>query len=217
MSKCKFEDHIDDYLLNRLSEGEKEKFEEHYFNCSHCFERTAERDEIISVIKSMGHEIFQDVYVEKETQRASFAETLFGFLTPKQWAVAAVSAALVLIVAFGILPRYRASSPEFFVNEDLVRGSSIELISPVIETVKEIPSQFKWQSMGEDVEYKIYIYNHDLLWSTSTRDNFIDLPDAIKKQMISGQKYSWQVKAFSLEGSLIAVSSRVQFKFVSQE
>jgi len=30
--------------------------------------------------------------------------------------------------------------------------------------------------------------------------------------MVAGQKYSWQVKAFSPKGTLIAVSSRVQFQ-----
>ena len=29
--------------------------------------------------------------------------------------------------------------------------------------------------------------------------------------MTAGKKYSWQVKAFSPQGTLIAVSSRVQF------
>jgi hypothetical protein len=217
MSKCKFENQIDNYLLNRLSEENRENFEEHYFNCSHCFEKITERDEIISVIKNRGDEIFQDAYAPEFTKKANLADTIFGFFTPTQWAVAAVSAALVLIVAIGILPRFKSSAPEFFVNEDLVRGSSVVLISPVIDTIGEIPSQFKWQSLGDDVEYKIYIYNNKLLWSASTKDSYIILPDEVKDQMISGQKYSWQVKAFSREGSLIAVSSRVQFRLSSAQ
>jgi hypothetical protein len=34
--------------------------------------------------------------------------------------------------------------------------------------------------------------------------------------MIPGEKYSWQVKAFAPDGTLIAVSSRVQFKIAAQ-
>jgi hypothetical protein len=29
--------------------------------------------------------------------------------------------------------------------------------------------------------------------------------------MVAGQRYSWQVKAFSKQGTLIAVSSRIRF------
>jgi hypothetical protein len=85
------------------------------------------------------------------------------------------------------------------------------LISPVID-VLSVPSYFEWRKLGEDVEYKIYVYNGSLLWTASTRDIRIPVPDEVKQQMVAGQKYSWQVKAFSPKGTLIAVSSRVQFQ-----
>ncbi len=214
MIKCNYEKLIDDYLLNKLSEPKREKFEEHYFNCSHCFEKMAERDEIISVIKHKGYEIFQDEYLAEETKRVPWYDSVVSFLTPKQWALAAATAALFLVVILGVIPKLKTSSPQFFINDDVVRGQSITLISPLID-IKTIPSQFKWKSLGKDVEYKIYIYNEQLLWSESTTENTIILPDEVKRLMISGEKYSWQVKAFSPEGVLIAVSSRVQFKIIS--
>ncbi len=214
MIKCNYEKLIDDYLLKKLSEPKREKFEEHYFNCSHCFEKMAERDEIISVIKHKGYEIFQDEYLAEETKRVPWYDSVVSFLTPKQWALAAATAALFLVVILGVIPKLKTSSPQFFINDDVVRGQSITLISPLID-IKTIPSQFKWKSLGKDVEYKIYIYNEQLLWSESTTENTIILPDEVKRLMISGEKYSWQVKAFSPEGVLIAVSSRVQFKIIS--
>ncbi|MEA3420175.1 MAG: hypothetical protein U9Q97_00675, partial [Acidobacteriota bacterium] len=66
-------------------------------------------------------------------------------------------------------------------------------------------------SEGKDIEYKVFIYNHTLLWNTTTKNNYVSLPEDIKELMVAGEKYSWQVKAFSPEGTLIAVSSRVQF------
>lgn len=214
MRNCKYEDLIDDYLLSKLSETNREKFEEHYFNCSSCFEKMAERDEIISVIKNKGYTIFQDEYLAEETKTVPWYESVRSFFTPKQWALAAASAALILIVLFGVIPSLKTTSPQFFINEDLVRGKSITLISPLID-IKTVPSQFKWKSLGKDVEYKIYIYNSKLLWSGTTKENTITLPEEIKKLMTSDQKYSWQVKAFSPEGALISVSSRVQFKIIS--
>ncbi len=61
------------------------------------------------------------------------------------------------------------------------------------------------------MEYQVSIYNGKLLWKTTTRDSRLSLPDDVKALMIAGTKYSWQVKAFSPQGTLIAVSSRVQF------
>jgi len=218
MRICKFEYLIDDYLLSRLSEDKRAEFEEHYFNCPLCFEKTVQRDELISVVKTQGSSIFQDILVPKEAKRPSVFETIYAFLTPREWATAAVSAALLLIVVFGVLPNIKATSPDFYINEDRVRGPSITLISPVIEDMKAIPSQFRWRGLlGEDVEYKIYLYNHDLLWSSTTKENFIILPEEVKKLMISGEKYSWQVKAFSPEGALISVSSKVHFYITHQQ
>lgn len=215
MRKCKFEDLIDDYLLNMLKEDKKEKFEEHYFNCSQCFEKTAERDELISVIKNKGYMIFQDEYATEEAKKVPRFEKITSFLTPRQWAMATVSAALFLIFIFGVIPNLKTTSPQFFINEDAVRGGSITLISPVID-INTVPSQFKWKNLGKDVEYKIYIYNDTLLWTGTTKENTIALPGEIKNLMISGEKYSWKVKAFSPEGTLIAVSSLVQFKIRSK-
>jgi hypothetical protein len=210
MRKCKHEDLIDDYLLNRLTEEKKQEFEAHYFNCRVCFQVMAERDEMLAAIKYKGHTIFQNLETEREADRVPMLEQIWAFLTPKQWALAVATTALVLVVALSVVPNFTTTSPQFFINDDLVRGGSIKLISPVI-AVNAIPSQFRWESLGEDVEYKIEIYNHELLWSATTSDNYIALPQEVKERMVTGEKYSWQVKAFSSEGTLIAVSSKVQF------
>lgn len=210
MRKCKHEVMIDDYLLNKLSKEKKEEFEAHYFNCHACFEKTAERNEILTAIKYKGHTIFQDLETEIDVERVSMLEQIWAFFTPKQWALATATAAVLLVIAFGVIPNITTTSPQFFINDDIVRGGSIKLISPVI-SVKSIPSQFRWESLGEDVEYKIEIYNHELLWSATTLNHYIALPQDVKERMVAGEKYSWQVKAFSAEGTLIAVSSKVQF------
>jgi hypothetical protein len=210
MRKCKHEDLIDDYLLNKLSEEKKQEFETHYFNCQVCFEKMAERDEMLTAIKYKGHTIFQDLETGTEAERVPMLEQIWAFFTPKQWALAVATTAVLVVVALGVIPNLTTTSPQFFINDDLVRGGSIKLISPVI-AVDAIPSQFRWESLGEDVEYKIEIYNHELLWSATTSNPYITLPQEVKERMVTGEKYSWQVKAFSAEGTLIAISSKVQF------
>ncbi|MFQ6037086.1 MAG: zf-HC2 domain-containing protein [Candidatus Aminicenantales bacterium] len=217
MRKCLFEDMIDDYLFNRLEPAQKDAFEEHYFNCRRCFELMKERDEMVTVIKARGHEIFRDVYAPEETRR-SWTETVSAFLTPRQWALVAATAALVLVVVLGVIPNLSKKAPEFFINDDLVRGSSIQLISPVIDGLKQIPSEFRWQSLGENITYRLFVYTEEKrLWSAETTETHMALPEHIKHLMVPGKPYYWQVKAFSPKGALIAVSSRVQFSFGNGE
>ena len=191
-------------------EEKKQEFEAHYFNCRVCFEKMAERDEMLTAIKYKGHTIFQDLETGTEAERVPMLEQIWAFFTPKQWTLAVATTAVLVVVALGVIPNLTTTSPQFFINDDLVRGGSIKLISPVI-TVDAIPSQFRWESLGEDVEYKIEIYNHELLWSATTSNPYITLPQEVKERMVNGEKYSWQVKAFSAEGTLIAISSKVQF------
>jgi hypothetical protein len=217
MKMCKCEYLIDDYLFDRLDDEKKKKFEEHYFNCPYCFEKMVERDELISLIKQKGDVIFQDEYVVEEEKGATWFEKIVSFFTPKQWALIPVYAALLLIVVFTLIPYFKPAPPQFFISEDRVRGESITLISPVID-IKTVPSKFEWKDTGEDVGYKIYIYDDgEKLWATTTKDNFIVLPEKVRKRMTLGEKYSWEVKAFSPEGTLVAISSKVHFKITKGE
>lgn len=217
MKMCKCEHLIDDYLFDRLDDEKKNKFEEHYFNCPYCFEKMVERDELISLIKQKGDGIFQDEYVVEEGKGATWVEKIVSFFTPKQWALIPVYAALLLIVVFIFIPYFKPAPLQFFISEEKVRGESITLISPIID-IKIVPTKFEWKDLGENVEYKIYIYDDGKkLWATTTKDNFIVLPEKVRKQMTLGEKYSWEVKAFSPEGTLVAISSKVHFKITKGE
>ncbi len=222
MKECNYENHIDDYLLNRMTDEKKEMFEIHYFNCLSCFEKVKERNSMISVIKSKGNKIFYDQRIETEEtririrKRSSIFERLFTFLTPKQWTMAAISAFVLLIVVIGIVPVFDLKSPtqQFVLDSHSVRGSSLVLVSPIKNT-PTIPSKFIWDNLGEGIEYKIYIYKGSLLWSATTTVEAISLPEEVKKLFEAGENYSWEVKAFSPEGSLIAASDKVQFQIDS--
>ncbi|MFW6139878.1 MAG: zf-HC2 domain-containing protein [Acidobacteriota bacterium] len=204
MKKCRYEDLIEDYLFNRLSKEKKEKFEEHYFNCPHCFEQLKEKNELISVVKDNADSIFKDIHMEEESKNR-VKDKIFGFLSPKPLVSAAAAAALVLIIVLGVIPNFTNNTHEFVLSDESVRGDSITLIS------EAIPSEFRWEDLGDNIEYKVYIYNDELLWEKSSSSNTISLPEEIKTKMIPGKSYSWQVKAFSPEGTLISSSSKVQF------
>ncbi len=212
MKKCQFEDHIDSYLLNKLEGEDRDIFEEHYFNCPTCFQKMQERDEIISAIKTRGVWIFKEEPGPAKRALVPAFERVTTFFTPRQWATVAAAAALFLVTIFGVLPQFRSSAPRFVLSEkDVVRGKTLSLISPIID-VETPPAFFEWTQLGGDVEYKIYVSNHGLLWTAATKDTKIAVPDEIRRLMAAGEDYYWQVRAFSTKGTLIAVSSKVQFQ-----
>jgi len=216
MKKCQFEEQIDSYLLNKLEGEERDIFEEHYFSCPACFKKLQERDEVVAAIKSRGAWIFKEEPSAQKALLPSF-EKIYSFFTPRQWATVAAAAALLLVTVFGVLPQFKRSTPQFFLSEhEVVRGETLSLISPIID-VRSVPAYFEWTRLGDNVEYRISVYNATLLWSATTKENRIALPEEIKQLMTAGEKYSWQVRAFSDKGTLIAVSSRVQFQIKPAE
>jgi len=214
MKKCKYENLIDDYLFNQLSEEKKEEFEEHYFNCFSCFSKLKERDELITLVKHEGETIFQDLIKPEKVRKSSWHEKVLASISPRQWAVAAASAALILIVVLGIIPHFKSSTPQFTIDDETVRSGSITLISPVIE-VTGIPSEFLWQRAGEDLNYRIYLYDgKESLWKGNTESTSIEIPLNIRDLLKTGGTYSWQVKVFSAEGTLLYVSKKTEFRII---
>jgi Putative zinc-finger len=211
MKECLFADQIDDYLLNRLEGEAKERFEEHYFNCPSCFRQMEERDVLVSTIKSRGAWVFKESSSREREWVPAWKRALSSF-SPRQWATVGVAAAALLFIVFGVLPQFRDSSPQFVLTEsEVARGQALSLMSPIID-VRSVPAFFEWKPLSQDAEYKISLYNGGLLWSAVTRDSRIAIPEETRQRMLPGQRFAWQVKAFSANGTLIAVSSRVQFQ-----
>ncbi|MFQ6069020.1 MAG: hypothetical protein ACE5LC_00685 [Candidatus Aminicenantales bacterium] len=212
MRKCKFEAMIDDYLMNHLSEEEKEKYEEHYFNCAQCFEKMEERAELIYVVKSKGDMIFEEER-HKERQKVFSLDRIFSSLTIRQWAYATAAVALMLVVFLAVLPVLRKPSPQFTLEEtSVLRGEVVTLLSP-LGMVERVPSRFSWKKVEGASEYRLYLYAGDkVLWKTSTEEKTAALlPPEIVKKIDSGKPYTWKVKAFSSRGTLMAASSKNQF------
>jgi len=148
MRKCKFEDMIDGYLLNRLSERDKELFEEHYFNCPSCFEKLQTRDLIINTIKNHSEVLVQEEVRSKVPVAARVKRELAAFLNPRQLALAGITALIFAAVIIAVVPRPGTNVPAFTLTDtETVRGSSITLISPVID-MSQVPSFFEWKNLA---------------------------------------------------------------------
>ena len=52
--KCRYENYIDGYLLDRLKPEDQAEFEEHYFICPHCFAKLDQQSEIVQILRKEG-------------------------------------------------------------------------------------------------------------------------------------------------------------------
>ena len=217
MKKCDYEENIDLYLLNKLSENEKWKFEDHYFNCPSCFQKTVERHALIETVKNQGAYIFPPETARQVAERMPWTEKVLSYLTPRQWVAAAVSAALIIVAVLIVVPGSKQNTPEFvFTGDQTVRGASIDAIGPA-GGLSSAPAFIEWKALGEDVEYKVTLSNHKVIWTGTTQDTRIALPEEVKSQLKPGERYSWQVKAYSQKGTLLALSRVSQFTITEQK
>lgn len=214
MKKCPYEEKIDLYLRGKLSETESAQFEEHYFSCPPCFQKTSERNELIEVIQRRGAFIFDPAASRRPEPRISLGEKVAAFLTPRRWVTAAVTAALLLVVALAVAPRFKSHGPDFvFTGDETVRGESLAVLSPRGD-VKAVPDSFEWKALNAAAEYQVTLSGLETLWTTTTQETKIALPEDLKNKLKAGS-YTWQVKAYSAQGTLLAASPKVLFKILN--
>ena len=211
MSGCPPEERFDDYLLDRMEETEKEAFETHYFDCPACFERLKERDEIRHLIKSGA--VFppgEEPVFEKEEKSGIFRRPV-SLSIPRPWWAWTGAAALVLAGVLIFMPRPQGSVTEFVLDDtETLRGAAVNLLSPLGD-IPGAPAAFEWRALGGEVEYQVSLSGAEPLWKETTRETRLSLPDDVKSRLSAGVVYSWQVKAFSREGTLVAASSKAAF------
>jgi hypothetical protein len=214
MRKCRYEDLIDGYLLDRLKPEEQADFEEHYFICRSCFEKMSERDEIVQILKKEG--VFA---AEKEAEPDRAAGTPRParkpvLLTLPRWALIAVPAAAVLLAVWIILPRGGTVSPPIVLTGDeTVRGAAVTPVFPV-GSLPRAPEFLEWKSAGPGMEYRVSLSGAGADWKATGAGTRIALPDDVRSGLRTGKTYIWQVQAFTVDGTLAAVSARVKFKIV---
>jgi hypothetical protein len=214
MRKCPHEVKIDPYLAGKLSETESVQFEDHYFNCPACFQKTYERNELMTFIQREGNSIFAPVPAPKPAPaKVSLWDRLTALLTPKQWVTAAVTAALLLVVVLGVAPRLHRTAPAFTFNGDAtVRGEAVAIVSPSGD-IASAPATFSWKAVRGAAEYTVALAaGTETLWTATTAETTVVLPDSVKAKLAAGTTYGWQVKAYAPQGTLLATSAQTTFK-----
>jgi len=213
MSGCPAEERFDDYLLDRMQESEKEAFEAHYFECPACFERLKERDEIRHVIKSGAVFPPGEEPVFEKAKKAAFLRRPWSLFAPRPWAWAG-AAAMVLAAVLIFMPRSRGPATEFVLDDAaILRGAAVSLLSPLGD-IPGAPAVFEWRAVGGEVDYQVSLSGAEPLWKEMTSETRLLVPDDIQARLTAGVAYTWQVKAFSRVGTLLAASPKAVFKIL---
>ena len=214
MRDCEDEEKIDLYLKGKLSDAGSAEFEEHFFNCPECFRKMEERAEILDVIRRRGASIFVPAADDRREPRVSLWGRAAAALTTRRWVAAAVGAAVLLVVVLGVVPRFKSHAPEFALSGDeTVRGESLVLVAPV-GRAPAAPAAFEWKAVPSAAEYHLTLSSGStVIWTTTVPEARVALPPDIKSGLRAGGHYSWQVKAYSAQGTLLAASPKEAFEF----
>jgi hypothetical protein len=217
MTPCRQEEKIDASLMGKLPKAEADAFEDHYFNCPTCFQKTFARNELVDVIKYKGAAIFtpeeqQERRPAVEASKVSLWEKISAAIAPRPWVAVAAAAAILLVVIVGVIPRSNPSAPVFTAAEDMtVRGASIETVAPA-GAQTQVPAHLSWKGVAGAAEYGVSLFKGSaLVWTATAAESRIALPESVVKELAAGATYAWQVKAYSAQGTMLSSSARTEF------
>ena len=195
MTKCEITNRdqlIDDYITGKLAQEERDKFDEHCFDCDDCFEELVLREEMVGLIREESDVLFAD-YLQKRKAKSEnwFSSKLNQFKqlslsTQPRWLYA--SAAIAVLIIFGLVVFNKLKSPvsaDFYAAnfeaspnlEDMVgqvfRSTySLKVLSPEkgVNLKGEITFQWEIQYDGE-LYLKILNNVEDVIWEEMTKSN----------------------------------------------
>ena len=162
---------IDNYVHGKLSEEEREAFDEHCFNCERCSRELMFYEETVDLIRKEGETVFSE-YLERSRQKTdhpvrNMLDPFSRFFTSKPWRYAIAGVSLVIIITVFIWVRPAPETSKNFeilpylegILSDAHRSESVTVLSPEIgETVKDRPT-FKWTGMEDETIYLVILDN----------------------------------------------------------
>jgi hypothetical protein len=203
MKNCPNEREIDGYILGRLSEDGAREFEIHYFNCPACFEKMQARETLIEAVARKREELL----APRAARRAGGVRVWFA---RRPWMAVAATAGVVLMIAAGVIlrPSGRGAAVP---DESVVRGQALAAISPAGD-VNSAPGAFSWHPGPPGLEFRVELTGPGLSWSAPADATAIALPKDVRAKLERGVVYTWQVKGYARDGTLLVRSNKTTFR-----
>lgn len=162
---------IEKYVNGKLSEKEREAFDEHCFNCEQCFRALMFYEETAELIRREGKTVFSDYLIKSDGNKKynfkDFFDQIFRFLTIKPWRTAIAGAGLAVVVLIFILIKPVSEPSRKFETlpylegmlSDVSRSESITVLSPEMGGVVKEKPLFRWEGRKDERVYVIILDN----------------------------------------------------------
>jgi anti-sigma factor RsiW len=185
MNNCQNRSFLDEYLLGRLSDPDRDAFEEHFFNCKQCFRDVRDGQALLAAIRTHGQRIFAD----GKARRLPRA----GWLRLLPYAFAGTAVLLAAWIGLRPRPQLPDLMPMTAPVSDAVRGAAVAPIAP-LGSQSQAPSILDWSARSAEAR--------------------IELPADVRAKLLPGLEYRWQVRAFAPQGGFLGASEYAVFRLV---
>ena len=210
MRNCPSERVIDRYILGRLPEEDTREFELHYFNCLDCYEKLRDREDFVGDVIRKRAELLAPPAAEAGKAPARAGR---GWLGLPAWAAWAAVAAIVLVLVVGGGVIWHPWGGSGAAAEDsVVRGQALAAVAPAGD-VRTAPAELSWQPGAAGLEFRVELSGPGVSWTGSAGDGArVALPEDIRAKFERGAVYTWQVKGYAPEGTLLERSKKTTFR-----
>jgi hypothetical protein len=138
--------------------------------------------------------------------------------TVKRMAQAALAMAAVLLVAAAIVflrsapfqPQLEAKNQT---GQEVLRSGSFALLSPAGD-LQERPKEMAWEKVPQASSYQIRVLAVDgsEIWNATTAETRIELPAAVREQIVPAKTLLVEVTAFDSSGALVGTTGQARFR-----
>ena len=140
-----------------------------------------------------------------------------SLLTPPFLSRAGLAFATLLVIISASLYLRRSTAPTLNTNPDsgaeVLRSNSVLLLSPKGDLTQR-PDWLRWQAVEGAARYQVRILEVDRteLWNRETSAVGIQIPDAVRAQILASKSLLWQVTALDPSGKRIGSSNLERFR-----
>lgn len=200
-----WDDMLDSYLLGRLSEQEKQIFEEQCMNDKSLFEELVFREKLACVVREEAEATGASPAKQEQEQAGSIFTTITSHIQQLNWkwayapAAIAILAALIFLFKASVEPVGESFKPnvalESLVRQVVTRSQpAISDVSPRNGVTVAGDLRFEWQTSYAGVVYwKILDNQENIRMSGSTQDSQFVL-EQIEKTLQPGLYY-WKLES----------------------
>ena len=207
-------------LEGRRGPDEQRRMKSHVACCAHCRTELALLQEFESPAARPDERADVEWIAARLRRTSSYAGTSDVGQTwwRRIWKLPVlVPASVVLaaaLVAIFIAVQPNGSGPSFpSGGREVMRSQSVDLIAPLGD-LTQAPAALHWSAVPGAIRYRVRLMEVDRteLWSTTVPQTSVDLPTAIRRQVVPLKTLLWEITALDGSGIVIARSGAASFR-----